>query len=165
MQRVLQGSEQLLPGSQSLSLSLVDFKVMSEQAAPVPEEQEIDICNIESFNKVIQDNERVAIAVTQEGCDYCPTYSEILEKVGKDIGEKTPILELDLKGKEDPCNEVADKLEVTETPTTILFIDGKEVGRFLPSGDKVKDEEDLRKFVTQEPPPQEVVSPPPGQPA
>ena len=107
------------------------------------DEEVTPACSWEETEKTIKEAGNMVLALfataADAKCEACEYYDWVMTAVQEESpAEPLGALTLDLA---DPaCQEVADKLGVTEYPTVILFKDGKELKRHLPS---LKPEEDL----------------------
>lgn len=119
----------------------------------------------EQFNEIIQQNDLVLVSVRQDQCRACPVYErKVLRKTDKKFD--IPRIDLDLHSRkqslpakygdegdkmrlEDKCEGLADYLQVEDTPMTILFKSGIEVGRISTVGDSKQDKEALQNLLSR----------------
>jgi hypothetical protein len=113
----------------------------------VRQDPAIDLCDIDTFQRAVNDNEDLGVWVTKDGCPVCVEFDEVVNKINGEVD--TPLVAIDLEADEanDPCSKLADHLKVTHTPTFIRYLGGKESGRLVASGDPMKDYEALKALL------------------
>ena len=67
----------------------------------------------------------IAVEFMSYGCAHCRALEPVIEKVAETVKSKEKIFRVNTAVEE----ELSDSYEILGTPTLIMFLDGKEVGR------------------------------------
>ena len=109
----------------------------------MPDEEVTPACSWEETEKAIKEAGSMVLALfataADAKCEACDYYDWVMTAVQEESPE-APLGALTLDLADPGCQEVAEKLGVTEYPTVVAFKGGKELKRLLPS---LKPEEDL----------------------
>ena len=107
------------------------------------DEEVTPACSWEETEKTIKEAGSMVLALfataADAKCEACDYYDWVMTAVQEESPE-APLGALTLDLADPGCQEVAEKLGVTEYPTVVAFKGGKELKRLLPS---LKPEEDL----------------------
>ncbi|MFH1483335.1 MAG: thioredoxin family protein [Chloroflexota bacterium] len=107
------------------------------------DEEVTPACSWEETEKTIKEAGNIVLALfataADAKCEACDYYDWVMTAVQEESPE-APLGALTLDLADPGCQEVAEKLGVTEYPTVVAFKGGKELKRLLPS---LKPEEDL----------------------
>lgn len=83
--------------------------------------------DVESFNKLIAGDKPVLVDFYAVWCPPCRELSPIIDEVATDISEKVDIAKINI----DKNGKTTAKFNIKNIPTMILFVDGKEVWRYV----------------------------------
>jgi len=99
-------------------------------------EEEIDVCSIDGFRKLIEENPDLLVVVAEKDSPTAPTLREEAYKMAEE--KKLPLAELEFKeGKSEECVSLdPDLRKAAPTGVLVLFREGKEVGRVKATGFK-----------------------------
>jgi len=96
----------------------------------------------ENFEKEISNSEKpVLVDFWMPGCAPCFLLSAILEKLANDYGEKIIFSKVNLE----IAPLVAQKHDISLTPTVILFKEGKPISEFIGA----RPEDEIRKWLEE----------------
>lgn len=102
------------------------------------------ICNIDTFNQLVNRSGKTLVVVKSPRCSVCRYYDGVLAKAGQEgVGEDIALLRVNI-GAEKGCRELLSHLNVKGVPAVIYFKDGEEVKRFHATGDMERDLERLK---------------------
>ncbi len=102
----------------------IENELKRYKTASTSEYSNIHEITISDLNKMIDDKEDFILLVSQTSCSHCISFKPILNKALKQ--EKIIGYELDVqKISTSEKREIFDKLDVSGTPTTQIYIDGK----------------------------------------
>ncbi len=114
----------------------------------MPDEEVTPACSWEETEKTIKEAGNMVLALfataADAKCEACDYYDMVMTALQEESPE-APLGALTLDMADPACQEVADKLGVTEYPTVIAFKGGKELKRLLPT---LHPEEDLAALKT-----------------
>jgi len=74
---------------------------------------------------VLEGKGPIAVEFMSYGCAHCQTIEPVLQQVAEMVKQKENIFRVNVAVEP----ELADRYEIQGTPTLIMFLDGKEVGR------------------------------------
>ena len=74
---------------------------------------------------VLEGKGPIAVEFMSYGCAHCQTIEPVLQHVAEMVKQKENIFRVNVAVE----SELADRYEIQGTPTLIMFLDGKEVGR------------------------------------
>ena len=109
-------------------------------------------CSWEETEKAIKEAGNMVLtlfaAAGEAKCEACDYYDWVMTSVQEESPE-TPLGALTLDLADPGCQEVAERLGVTEYPTVIAFKGGKELKRLLPTLQPEEDLESLRSLCRE----------------
>lgn len=80
----------------------------------------------EELNKKIENKDDFVLCVSSTTCSHCAEYKPKLKEIANKYKVEIYYTDVDLYSKEDN-KSFSDSYKITGTPTTLIFIDGKEV--------------------------------------
>ena len=80
----------------------------------------------EELNKKIENKDNFILCVSSTTCSHCAEYKPKLKEIANKYKVEIYYTDVDLYNKEDN-KSFSDSYKITGTPTTLIFIDGKEV--------------------------------------
>jgi len=99
-------------------------------------------CNEETFVKILQQNPRLLVFVSNDLCGMCGYAEGAIDKAEESVGGKIATLDLKI-GPEPECQALASKLRIQAVPQAIYFENGQEKKRILFTGNLDKDVQEL----------------------
>lgn len=82
--------------------------------------------NYEELNNKIENKDSFMLCVSSTTCSHCAQFKPKLKEIANDYKVELYYTDVDLYSEEDN-KEFSDTYKITGTPTTLIFIDGKEV--------------------------------------
>jgi len=112
----------------------------------VEEVSEESPCNEEALVKILQENPRLLVFVSNDMCGMCNYAEGAVAQAEEQVGSKVATLDLKL-GPEPECEELARKLRIQGVPQVIYFENGQEKKRIIFSGNIDKDVKELTEMI------------------
>tara|TARA_Y100000310_G_C20590492_1_gene767749 strand:- start:772 stop:1341 length:570 start_codon:yes stop_codon:yes gene_type:complete len=99
-------------------------------------------CSRDSFQKVIQEHDRLLILFRQKGCMPCDNYAQLVKGESPNLKD-VEVAEIDLGEGEMDCERLADEHQVARTPTLVYYEGGQKKRSWVPSGVPETDRQQL----------------------
>jgi len=110
-------------------------------------EEQVDACSVEGFKKLLEENPKLLLLVTEKDCTQCPTLREAAYTISEE--KEIPLAEMEFKeGKAVECAALPyDLRKAAEAGVIVMYKEGKEVGRAKATGFKEWDEKAIRELL------------------
>lgn len=89
------------------------------------------VCKVGEFKKKIGKAKFSAVLFEQVGCEGCRLFAPHVPELRRVLGG-VPLTRISLNGKTEDCENLADRYNVEETPTILIFKDGKMIRKVIP---------------------------------
>ena len=111
-----------------------------------PSEHFVDIVNKEHFSRVLSQNEVVLVQFEADWCGPCRRLSPVIHELADEFAGKATVVGVDI----DKNRDVAAAYGVSSIPDVRLFVNGKDVDRFVGTRSKAEYKRSVSKQIATE---------------
>lgn len=101
-------------------------------------------CSRDELNRIINENKRIAVVYTANGCPVCPNFMSAVKKGLQ--GKKVALVEVEV-AENDGCIKLAEEARVKGTPTLYFYKKGKLKKKLYSTGVEEEDKKQVEALI------------------